>query len=75
MVEIVNAPSIEVAMEEYPHYMTAAQVADWLQVPRSWIYAHTAAGDIPCIRVGKYLRFWPPHVLDWLKSNDTVMAA
>ena len=46
--------------------LTLKQMAEELQVKPSWIYRRTAEGNIPVIRVGKYLRFEPEKVLAWL---------
>jgi len=39
--------------------LTIVQVADFLQVPASWIYGRVHRGDLPfpVLRVGRYLRF------------------
>ncbi len=38
-------------------------------LPRSWLYAQTAAGRIPHLKLGKYLRFRPSEVQRWLESH------
>ena len=35
--------------------LTVEQVAERLQVPRSWVYKHLK--EIPYIKLGKYVRF------------------
>jgi excisionase family DNA binding protein len=35
--------------------LTVEQVAELLQVPRSWVYKHLH--EIPYIKLGKYVRF------------------
>ncbi len=40
--------------------LTVDEVAEWLKVPPSWIYERTRRrgdGRLPCIKLGKYLRF------------------
>ena len=37
--------------------LTAEQLADRWQVPKSQVYALTRAGAIPVIRLGKYYRY------------------
>lgn len=56
-------------------YLDVSQLAEFLQVPKSWIYQRTSAGDIPCVRVGKYLRFWLPAVIAWLEGINGKMMA
>lgn len=46
-------------VEERPveKLLTAAQVATQLAVPKSWIYTAARTGRIPCVRVGRHVRF------------------
>lgn len=37
--------------------MTAADVARYLSVSRSWVYHRAEAGELPCLRFGGHLRF------------------
>jgi hypothetical protein len=60
--------------------LTPKQLADRLQVPISWVYEQTRerakarADDIgqplPCVRLGKYLRFNYRDVVDWLNGRN-----
>ena len=53
--------------------MTIKELAQKLKVPVSWIYSRTrlrGPDSIPCIRVGKYLRFEEEKVMEWLRKND-----
>jgi excisionase family DNA binding protein len=50
--------------------VTVQELSQVLAVPESWIYAHTAAGDIPMVRVGRYVRFRLADVLDWLQRDE-----
>jgi excisionase family DNA binding protein len=36
---------------------TVAEVAAYLRVSRSWVYHRSAAGLLPCLRVGALVRF------------------
>jgi excisionase family DNA binding protein len=38
-------------------------------LPRSWLYAKAAAGEIPHLKVGKYLRFDLHEVKAWLERH------
>ncbi len=52
--------------------MTIKQVGELLQVPPSWIYAHTrrrVRDRIPGFRLGKYWRFREADVLGWLERQ------
>ena len=37
--------------------LSADAVAEMLGVPRSWVYANTASGVIPAVRLGRYRRY------------------
>jgi excisionase family DNA binding protein len=45
------------------------QVADLLSVRRSWVYDAVTAGKLPCIRVGRHIRFTRTMVEDWLAEQ------
>ena len=50
--------------------LTLEELAQHLKVKPSWIYDKTKkGGDIPVIRVGKYLRFSLQEVEDWLERK------
>ena len=49
--------------------LTVEELAERLRVPVSWIYDKTrrkGPDSIPCLRVGKYLRFDAGAVMSWL---------
>lgn len=51
------------------HLLTVEELADYLGVPRSWIYEHARKRSIhriPGIKLGKYWRFRLGDVLAWL---------
>lgn len=50
-------------------FITVAEIARLLGVPRSFIYERTARGDIPCYRVGRLLRFRVSEVERWLTES------
>ena len=39
------------------------EMARILGVPTSWLYQRTRLNAIPCVRIGKYVRFKPAEVL------------
>ena len=47
------------------------EMASILGVPASWLYQRTCRRQIPCLKVGKYVRFDPEEVLDFLKAGGT----
>jgi len=51
--------------------LTAAEVAQFLRVPLSWVYERCRAGAIdplPHLKLGKYLRFRWSAVREWLDT-------
>lgn len=46
--------------------LTVPEVAAWLRVQPSTIYAWAAAGRLPCLRLGGRLRFHRGDVASWL---------
>ncbi len=56
-----------------PKLLTIDELAALLRVPRSWIYDKTRVSKVngfPVIRVGKYLRFEPEKVMEWLNKGE-----
>lgn len=52
---------------------TVEQMAEMLQVPKSWIYDRTRQGQeaIPFIRLGAYVRFDAEAVINFFKTHGT----
>jgi excisionase family DNA binding protein len=46
------------------------EMAKKLDVPVSWLYSRTRTNDIPCVRVGKYVKFEEFEVWEWLKKQN-----
>jgi excisionase family DNA binding protein len=57
----------EVAREARTEVLTAEQLAEKLKVPVSWVYEQSRLGNIPTIRLGKYVRF---NLSDVLESQN-----
>ncbi len=56
--------------------MTIDQVAELLQVPKSWVYEKTRnrysdKNPIPCRIFGKHIRFPPEQLERWMQSQDS----
>jgi hypothetical protein len=58
--------------------LTPEQLAERLQVARSWVFEQTRnrakirnRNPLPCIRLGKYLRFSWVAVSAWLAENSS----
>ncbi len=50
-------------------YRDIKEVERFPGLPRSWLYAKAAAGEIPHLKVGKYLRFRLSEVEAWLARH------
>lgn len=48
--------------------MTLAEVADYLQKPKSWVYENWSVVGIPFKRVGNQLRCRPADLENWLDN-------
>jgi excisionase family DNA binding protein len=49
--------------------LTAAEVAELLSVPESWVRQETRAGRLPHLKLGRYKRYERAAVLEWLQSQ------
>ena len=60
-----NAPTVpESAPESSWPLLTAVEIAEMLSVPRTWVWEAARTGRLPCYRLGKYVRFSLPEVLE-----------
>lgn len=48
--------------------LDASEVAELLNVPKSWVLESARSGAIPCLRLGRYVRFDEGDVRAWLDS-------
>jgi excisionase family DNA binding protein len=56
--------------EELAELLTLDEVVTWLRVPRSWVYERTRKGQIPHVKLGKYLRFPRQALTEWLGAQN-----
>ena len=49
--------------------LDAAEVAELLHVPVSWVRAETRAGRLPHVELGRYRRYDRQAVLDWIAGQ------
>ena len=50
--------------------LTAADVAELLSVPVSWVREHTRSGRIPHVQLGHYVRYRRETVLIWIGEQE-----
>ena len=58
--------------------LTVHDVAALLHVPVSWVYEHTRRGApdaLPVVKVGKYVRFRPADLWDYIDRKSRVRSA
>jgi excisionase family DNA binding protein len=48
--------------------LTAAEVAEVLSVPKTWVLESARSGAIPHVRLGRYVRFSETDVHAWLEQ-------
>jgi excisionase family DNA binding protein len=55
--------------------LTPDELATRLKVPKSWVYEKTRSrsrnrNPLPCLRLGRYIRFDWARVVEWLIQED-----
>jgi excisionase family DNA binding protein len=51
--------------------LTVEEVADLLQVRTRWVYQHAQTGELPSVRIGKYVRFHRSDLAAFLDTRST----
>jgi excisionase family DNA binding protein len=51
--------------------LTAAEVAELLGVPTSWVYEQSRAGRIPTVALGRYRRFRADAIAAWIERLES----
>jgi excisionase family DNA binding protein len=49
--------------------LTVQDVASRLGVPVSWVYTQSEAGSLPSFKLGRYVRFDPEAIEDYLQAQ------
>jgi excisionase family DNA binding protein len=50
--------------------LEAQDVADMIGMSKDWIYAEVRADRIPHVRLGRYVRFRPEAIEDWIRRCE-----
>ena len=50
--------------------VTVQEMATILRVPKSWLYERTRRNQIPYLKLGRYVRFEPEHVIAYFKEKQ-----
>lgn len=54
--------------EQQQNLLTVSEVSNYLQIKQKTIYAKAEAGEIPCYRIGRLIRFSKNEIDEWLES-------
>jgi len=49
---------------------TIKEAAETLRIPISWLYERTRRNAIPCLRIGKYVRFTEGDLKEIISSSE-----
>ena len=66
-----EAGQVSTGQGDHPQMVDVHEMARILHVPISWLYLRTRFHEIPCIRVGKYLRFEPDKVIAYYREQQS----
>lgn len=50
--------------------LTAAEVAQLLGVPKTWVYEQSRAGRIPTVTLGRYRRYRSEAIAEWVRRLE-----
>lgn len=56
-----------------PQLLDARQIAEILNVSPKWVYSACRQYDMPYYQVGRYKRFLPSQVFEWLESSGPIV--
>jgi len=51
--------------------LSADEVAAMLGVTPGWVYQRARQGDLPTVRLGRYRKFRPEAVEDWVRRQES----
>ena len=50
--------------------LTPREAAELLSVPASWVYTAARDGRLPCVRLGRHLRFVREQLEEWVLAQS-----
>jgi len=68
--DIISGPRGQVSRPR-ERLLSAAEVAELLAVPVTWVRERTRAGHLPHVRLGRYVRYERNEVLTWLSEQTS----
>ena len=52
------------------NFIGIKEMAERLDVPVSWLYQRTRTNEIPHYKLGKYVKFSPKEIMEFIKSQN-----
>ena len=68
--DIISGPHGQVSRPR-ERLLSAAEVAELLAVPVTWVRESTRAGRLPHVRLGRYVRYERNEILAWLSEQTS----
>lgn len=68
---VAKSVSTPLTSADQPEVLTAEQVAVLLQIKAEQVYRLARHGDLPCVRIGRLVRFRRSTVLSWLAEHES----
>lgn len=53
--------------------LTAKQVAEILQVALPRVYELVREGNLPCVRMGRQIRFHESKLMEWIEQGGSIL--
>ena len=57
-------------MKKTLDFLTVDEISQYLRIPKSTIYKYTMVKKIPCIKVGKQIRFKRSSIDKWVEKQE-----
>ena len=64
-----NHPGVESGVAARQPLLKPAQAAELLAVRTSWIYEAVRTNRLPCLRIGRHIRFTREMLEEWLRER------
>jgi len=58
--------------EQQRKFLTISEIANYLNIKEKTIYAKVEAGEIPCYRIGRLIRFKKDEIDAWIGTKKVV---
>jgi excisionase family DNA binding protein len=57
------------AESQRPLLLNSKEASALLNIPESWLLSAARRGDVPVVRIGRYVRFRERDLLDWVEQH------